>query len=591
MYPVTQRYREQMEKSLRNPSHVRIVFGVTDPDAPSASTPTDDGHVLYSDINSVDIGLSVASPYQTLEKNRFILDGRSPLAPEKDFLYQGFVSAAISDDDGVFAIPPVVEISFSEYFQFAALTVYFDTIMDEYASEFTMQCFYSDAEVLNKTYNPTSAEFVSKDQIPVCNRIVLTFTKTLRPHRRLRLSQLIYGVISTLTAQDLVSCSQTASMDIVSSSLPDEVFSFTIMDVQKRYDPENPEGVWEYLESRQPVNTSIGYELDDGSIEWFPWCNTYSTGNVKVSKGGVVTEVTIETESLIQQLTKTFTRGRYDPNGISLADLAEEVMAFAGYPNILNVDESLKNIKTLTPLPVVEINQCLQLIANAGMCILVTNRSGSPAMIKISDNDPVEDFTLTKKQLKDRPTTSKYPILRNLITSYKHVTVESEVDVLVENANVVNANMTAIEFSYASATNQTVTLGSGLTLHSATHYAQRSILVLTGSGTLSITGNSIKTQDIEYIKKVHEVGEDLEIQNELVTSYEHAGMYANWIAECEERRIEYTAEDRGYPELDLGDTINFESNFDNIVPSTLMKKTLTFDGAIKGSGTYLARRR
>lgn len=590
MYPVTANYREQMEQTLRNVSHVKIVFGVTDPDAPAASTPSDSGHVLYSEINSVDIGLSVASPYQTLEKNRFILDGRSPLAPEKDFLYQGFVSTAISGDDCIFATPPIVEITFSEYFHFAALTMYFDAIMNDYASEWQLQCFYDDTEVLNSVYNPKSTEFITPDQIPVCNKMVMTFTKTSKPHRRLRLSQIIYGVISSLTAADIVECQQTASMDIVSSSLPYEMFSFTIMDVQQRYDPENPQGVWEYLESRQPVSASIGYELLDGNIEWFPWCNTYSTGNVKVNRGGVVTEVTVETESLIQQLTKTYTHGVYRENGASLYDLAEEVMVFAGYPDIMNVDDSLKNIVTKMPLPEVAINQCLQLIANAGMCVLITDRSGSPAIIKISDDDPIEDFTMTQKKMKDKPVTSKYPILRNFITGYKHVLVNNEATLLVDNAAVDVSERTFIEFSYQLSTGQTVSTGTGVTLHSATYYAQRAILELSGSGTVSISGYAIETQDAGYTKIVHEVGEDLEMTNELITSFAHAQQYADWVANCMERRIEYVVEDRGYPEFDLGDTLNFVTNFGNTVPVNVMKKTLKFNGAISGSGTYLARR-
>lgn len=590
MYPITQAYREQMEKPLRNASHVKIVFGVTDPDAPSASTPVDNGHLPFSDVNSVDLGLSVATPYQTLEKNRFILDGKSPMAPSSNFVYQGFVSKAISDDAGVFSVPPVVTVSFNEFVQFAALTLYFDTIMNEYPTEFTVQCYYNSTSVLSKTYVATSSEFVSNDAIPLCNKIVITFKKTYRPHRRLRLSQIIYGVISTLTAADLVSCSQSASMDIISSNLPDEKFSFTIMDVERRYDPENPQGVWEYLESRQPVNVSIGYELDSGDIEWFPWCNTYSTGDVKVNKGGVVAEVTIETESLIQQLTKTYTRGVYRPAGVSLATLAEEVMTFVGYPNILVMDDSLRSLTTTIPLPEVEANQCLQLIANAGMCVLVTDRSGSPMMIKVTEEDEIQDFTMSKKQAKEEPTVTKYPVLRNLITGYSHINVGSEVQNLIENVQITGANRTSVELTYSSATNQSVQISSGLTLHSATHYAQRSVLVLTGTGTVTITGNALETQDVGYTKIVHEVGEDLEITNELISSYEHAKQYADWVAGCEERRIEYAITDRGYPELDLGDTVNVVSNFDNTVPATIMKKSLTFNGTISGSATYLARK-
>ena len=78
--------------------------------------------------------------------------------------------------------------------------------------------------------------------------------------------------------------------------------------------------------------------------------------------------------------------------------------------------------------------------------------------------------------------------------------------------------------------------------------------------------------------------------NELITSYAHAKQYADWVANCMERRIEYTVEDRGFPEIDLGDTLDFVTNFGNVIPVNVMKKTLKYNGAISGSGTYLARR-
>lgn len=589
MYPVTVAYKTQMEQTLRNPSHIRIVFGVTDPDAPSASTITANQSEIDGTAQLIASGLSVASTYQSLERNRFVLDGRNPLPPSDNFTYQGWVSHQMSTSSNTYLEGPILTIQLSTPLQFAALTIYFDTIMGDYAAEFSLVCYYNDNEVLNKTYQPTSPIFVTPDHIPVCTKMVFTFTKSSHPYRRVRVSQLIYGVVSILEDKDVTKCEQAASMDIVSSNLPDETFSFTIMDTEQRYDPENPQGVWEYLESRQPVAASIGYELNDGSVEWLPWCNTYSTGDIQVSRGGVFAEVTVQTQTLLQQLTQTYTQGIYRPAGVSLATLAEEVMTFAGYPNILTIDDSLNNIITAVPLPEIEVNRCLQLIANAGMCVLATNRSGAPVIRKVTNTDTVEDFAMTKKKMKDKPQATKYPVLRKLTTSYRHIGVTPEVRNLVENAAITDANHTAITFSYAAATDQSVTVSTGLTLHSATHYAQSSILVLTGSGTVTIQGKALDIQSINYVKVVHDVGEDLEISNELIDSYANAQAYADWVASCEERRIEYAVEDRGYPELDLGDTINITTNFDDNVPVTIMQKKLTYTGAISGSGVYLTR--
>ena len=91
MYPVTAKWKEETEQTLRNPSYVRIVFGVTDPDAPGLSTQTDNGHLPYSDVDSVDVGTTAPSTYQTLERNRFILDGKNPLPPENNHILWIFI--------------------------------------------------------------------------------------------------------------------------------------------------------------------------------------------------------------------------------------------------------------------------------------------------------------------------------------------------------------------------------------------------------------------------------------------------------------------------------------------------------------------
>ena len=136
MYPVTAKWKEETEQTLRNPSYVRIVFGVTDPDAPRLSRPTDNGHLPYSDIDSVDVGTTAPSTYQTMERNRFVLDGKNPLPREVNQIYQGYVGTEISDDAGIYAIQPCVKVAFDDYVQFPGLTFQFDESMGDYPSSF-----------------------------------------------------------------------------------------------------------------------------------------------------------------------------------------------------------------------------------------------------------------------------------------------------------------------------------------------------------------------------------------------------------------------------------------------------------------------
>ena len=70
------------------------------PRPPGLSTQTDNGHLPYSDVDSVDVGTTAPSTYQTLERNRFILDGKNPLPPENNPIYQGYAGLAIATMQG-----------------------------------------------------------------------------------------------------------------------------------------------------------------------------------------------------------------------------------------------------------------------------------------------------------------------------------------------------------------------------------------------------------------------------------------------------------------------------------------------------------
>ena len=173
MYPVTAKWKEETEQTLRNPSYVRIVFGVTDPDAPGLSTPTDNGHLPYSDVDSVDVGTTAPSTYQTLERNRFILDGKNPLPPESNPIYQGYAGLTISGDAGTYTTKPLVKISFGDYVQFPGLTFQFDDSMGDYPNSFRILAKKDSVSVFDKTYSPDTTYWEMTDQIPLCNELSL----------------------------------------------------------------------------------------------------------------------------------------------------------------------------------------------------------------------------------------------------------------------------------------------------------------------------------------------------------------------------------------------------------------------------------
>lgn len=587
MYPVTAKWKEETEQTLRNPSYVRIVFGVTDPDAPGLSTQTDNGHLPYSDVDSVDVGTTAPSTYQTLERNRFILDGKNPLPPENNPIYQGYAGLAISNDAGTYTTKPLVKISFGDYVQFPGLTFQFDDSMGDYPNSFRILAKKDSVSVFGKTYSPDTTYWEMADQIPLCNELSFYWLNSNIPHRRARLLSLVYGLVSRLGSDDIASCSSTKEIDLLSSKIPKQEFEFTLIDTQRRYDPENPSGLWEYLESRQPVNYQYGYELSDGSIEWIPWGLAYSTGDFDVSKSGIVAEVSIKCVGLADHLTMTYDEGVYSAAGRSLFDLATDVMKFAGFENTIELDNALKTIYTHNPLPSSKVNECLQLIANAGRCIMNHSRGGYIQILR--ENDSATGFDINFDKMTDTPTTTKIPPLRNLSVEYNSVKVNSEVTAAVNAAEVSSNAAHEYTFTHSAYTNQQIVLSSGLTMvGTPKYYAYKTVVTLKGTGTVTINGNSLTENKIEYRKKYSDVGEDLSgVSNTLIDNQTDAIAYANWVAAVTLRRNTYSAPDRGYPELDVGDSVNFTSNFANETPVTMVQQKLTYNGAIKGECQYI----
>ncbi len=95
-------------------------------------------------------------------------------------------------------------------------------------------------------------------------------------------------------------------------------------------------------------------------------------------------------------MNETYYKGLYRESGISLYDLATDVFDDAGVDyRTYWLDPYLKDVLVKNPMPVVTHKEALQIIANAGRCILYQDRSGDiylkssfiPDMVANSDNE------------------------------------------------------------------------------------------------------------------------------------------------------------------------------------------------------------
>lgn len=591
MIAVSDAYKTESRQVVRNQSFMRITYSVIEPDADNLAEPQDNGRTYFSDLAAAVLDTEkTVEPIVTLERNRWYLDGsQTPIPDNEPYGYAGYVGSELSGDDCVYADPPTIRIDFSDYFSFAGLTFSFDTTTSDYPSEIRVDGYKDGSQTFSKTYNPDSPVWPLGDSIPedntdFVNRVDIVYLKSSKPLRRARMEQLIFGIIYTFENPDIQSASWRRKLSPISTELPTEGFQWSIIDEEKNFDPENAAGVYSYLDSRQHVSVEIGYELNDGSIEWLPVGEMLSTSSF--STEGIPTIASFEADSTLLSLTQTYNEGKYASGGTTLYDAAKAMLDFSWQVSPKYVlSEKLKNYKTKVPMPVDDVRNNLQLIANAAMCQLYTDRDGVVHIDEISAADT--GFGLTFHDLMEAPKVTKVPVLYSVTTSYKDVSVGSSTEELLK-TDVSYASATLVEFSYDTSTEQTLTAGSGITVTGAVEYfANMCRCTISGTGVITVTGKRIEEND-NIVQKIYDVsGEDCPVENPLITDRTWALEYCDWIAAYEKRRNQYEVTDRGYPEIDMGDVIDVDTSFTDALKVTVVSHNINFSGAINGTSEYL----
>lgn len=588
MYQTSDKYKTESRQVIRNQSLLQVTLGVVEPDAADSATVESSDTVDFADVQNVVYKSYTPYEYATLETNRFILDGSQVLLPESDFAYQGFVSTNISDDSGAFTDAPYLAFGFSESFAFVGLTLWFSDHLDgDRPSEVTVTASLSGEEKFRKSYGVTNQMIVISDAIPpvegeYVDKLVIHFSGTRIPNRRIRVVGIAFGVVLNFDNETINSADWKRSISLISTELPTESMSVSVIDVDKNFSPEKPQGIYAYLQERQPLDGRIGYELNNGSVEWMNMGSMHTTSGFSVDANSSIPILTLEAQSTLLSLSETWDKGVYAAAGRTFYDLAKEMLDGAEllHPKYV-LSEQLKQYSTVYPLPRDAIRNNLQLIANACMCILCTDRAG---VIHIEPPDATQlDYELSFNDVFSAPVTTKYPVLYTVTTEYSDITVDAETSELTS-IDVDYAAPTLTEIIYSMSVGQSISTDSGVTVTGEpVFYAEYCTCLLSGKGSVKINGKSITVNSNTVRKQYNTNGEDCPMSNKLITSRAHAEAYADWIAAFEKRRNEYEIEDRGYPEVDMADHIYLETTFTPKVSVQIIEHNISFDGGISGS--------
>lgn len=367
MKTASRQYKSQMKKLLRNHSFVAIAFGNIDVSAGSDGVWVGE-QLPWSKTSTLDYSHIYEDNIATLELNRWKLGGSQNILRSNN-VNDGFVGDAMSDENG--DIDYSMERLFEYTHALSGLTITFDSENEEFPLE--AEVVFTDLEgSTTEAVLPTSPTTEVLYTSETISDVVIHFTKML-PYRRPRVQTAIWGVGYTYTNADLVSCSQNIDVDPLSRRLPQEKFSFTILDYEHKFDPDNPSGVYSTINRGAPIKVSYGYELDNGKVEWLA-SDTYSLENKPTFANN---KVTFNGIGLIATMTNNYYRGTLGNK--SFYDIAVDVLRDANLTpteegdDPWDVDESLKTMYTNAPMPIQSHAACLQMIAHACNCRLYTD--------------------------------------------------------------------------------------------------------------------------------------------------------------------------------------------------------------------------
>lgn len=581
---------EQLKKPKRNLGFLKVKFNIVDPETnPDLSSNSEE---IFSDLDNIkETTIPQTKNYATLEKNFWLLNDSQPIYGSEE-LEQTYVSSYMSDKNCLFSDKACITLTSSVYLTTLGLTMVFDSIDKNYAKKLKVKAYRDSTMIMDKDYTLSSYSdrliFADNEELVRWNKIEIYFIESSLPYRRIRVNQLLFGIMETYTDENLISAESKEKTTMINSELPTHTFKFTIDNMNKLFNPDNPQGWYRYILQQQPISYEWGYQLDDGTIEWILGGKMLLTGSVEVGEN----QVSFSTTSLINYLTKVYKKGVYNSSGRSLYDLAVDVLEDSNIDSSqYNLWSGLKSIKTDAPLPKLEARQLLQIIATTGNCILFTNRENviniQPFNYVLNPDGMKYDF------ITSNPVVKVQSELHNTIIYINHYSKEDNVNELFKNESLEITGTKTIEIEYDLATDISATITGG-TIVSANYYGRYAILKITNTGedtiSLKVSGKKINNSQTIDSKQFNDDGENIEYKNDLITQMVESSKETklkDFIGNWYNNRNIYSFENRGDIVKDTREIIPIETDFSNSLIGYLVENNIKYDGAWSGNSVVV----
>ena len=276
---------------------LRAVIDIIDPDI-VYQTAESSGASPYSKLDQLhDKNMDDLARYETLEYNRWLLNGSfavSPDDPQDATGQMGFQSSGVSGEDGAFSPEVWLEQPFSGVSILQACSIYFPSAdEDGYPVDFTVDVMQGGAAYFTKTFTGNTETRIDLDGFTVQNpdAIRVTVTRWSLPGHRFRVVEIIPGIYETWDQSMLASFSVVQQANFACLALPYGTCNLSMDNLDRRFEPRNKQGIFKSIEERQGIEISIGVKMPDGTASYQPTGVYYQyAGGWKTGENGLTME-------------------------------------------------------------------------------------------------------------------------------------------------------------------------------------------------------------------------------------------------------------------------------------------------------------
>ena len=376
MIAVSKEWKNAQLRTLVPVSDIRIEYNVTDPgvqdEAVSSATTAEE---IYSSASDVVRDDELIEPlYATLEHNSWILDGERVMLSAVPTKADGFVSKNICNANGVFSEIPTIVISFSQLHtnRVPGLSITWSNAYEEYATKFRITVYNGNTVVKTIAVDDNRSVTCNvMESIYDYNKITIEILEWCKPYHRARLMEVLIGIKQVYTKADLMGFSHEQSADLLSGSLPKNSIVFELDNSDNKWNPNNPEGIEQYLIQRQTLVVRYGLYVD-GKMEWIR-AGTFYMSEWDTPSNGISAGFTAR--DLLEFCTEVYDGPR---SGSLLSVVQSALEQSAVSLDSVVLAESLGNIQTNFADDETEYTcaEVLQMAANAGKCCVWQDRDG-----------------------------------------------------------------------------------------------------------------------------------------------------------------------------------------------------------------------